>query len=117
MTKRLLIAFLLFMLSLPAIHANQGEVILGAERTDVYFPLIQGKNVALLSNHTGVAGGIHTLDRLIEAGMHVTAIFSPEHGFRGSAGAGDKVGDSVDEKTGVPILPLYDGKQIGRAHV
>ena len=100
------------MLSLPAIHANQGEVILGAERTDVYFPLIQGKNVALLSNHTGVAGGIHTLDRLIEAGMHVTAIFSPEHGFRGSAGAGDKVGDSVDEKTGVPILSLYDGKRM-----
>ena len=112
MTKRLLIAFLLFMLSLPTIHANQGEVILGAERTDVYFPLIQGKNVALLSNHTGVAGGIHTLDRLIEAGMHVTAIFSPEHGFRGSAGAGDKVGDSVDEKTGVPILSLYDGKRM-----
>ena len=112
MTKRLLIAFLLFMLSLPAIHANQGEVILGAERTDVYFPLIQGKNVALLSNHTGVAGGIHTLDRLIDAGMHVTAIFSPEHGFRGSAGAGDKVGDSVDEKTGVPILSLYDGKRM-----
>ena len=112
MTKRLLIAFLLFMLSLPTIHANQGEVILGAERTDLYFPLIQGKNVALLSNHTGVAGGIHTLDRLIEAGMHVTAIFSPEHGFRGSAGAGDKVGDSVDEKTGVPILSLYDGKRM-----
>ena len=112
MTKRLLIAFLLFVLSLPAIHANQGEVVLGAERTDVYFPLIQGKNVALLSNHTGVAGGIHTLDRLIEAGMHVTAIFSPEHGFRGSAGAGDKVGDSVDEKTGVPILSLYDGKRM-----
>ena len=112
MTKRLLIAFLLFMLSLPTIHANQGEVVLGAERTDLYFPLIQGKNVALLSNHTGVAGGIHTLDRLIEAGMHVTAIFSPEHGFRGSAGAGDKVGDSVDEKTGVPILSLYDGKRM-----
>ena len=112
MTKRLLIAYLLFMLSLPTNHANQGEVILGAERTDVYFPLIQDKNVALLSNHTGVAGGIHTLDRLIEAGMHVTAIFSPEHGFRGSAGAGDKVGDSVDEKTGVPILSLYDGKRM-----
>ena len=113
MTKRLLIAFLLFALSLPLIQAaNQGEVVLGAERTDVYFPLIQGKNVALLSNHTGVAGGIHTLDRLIEAGMHVTAIFSPEHGFRGSAGAGDKVGDSVDEKTGVPILSLYDGKRM-----
>ena len=112
MTKRLLIALLLFMLSLPTIHANQGEVILGAERTDLYFPMIHGKNVALLSNHTGVAGGIHTLDRLIEAGMHVTAIFSPEHGFRGSAGAGDKVGDSVDEKTGVPILSLYDGKRM-----
>ena len=87
------------------------DVVLGAERTERYFPLLEGKRVALLSNHTGVAGGIHTLDRLVEADMKVTAIFSPEHGFRGSAGAGDKVGDSVDEKTGVPILSLYNGKR------
>lgn len=91
--------------------AVQADVVLGASRADLYFPLIQDKRVALLSNHTGVADGVHTLDRLVAAGHNVVAIFSPEHGFRGSAGAGDHVGDSRDEKTGVPILSLYDGKR------
>lgn len=91
-------------------RASEG-VVLGASRTEVYFPLLEGRRVALLSNHTGVADGIHTLDRLVDAGMQVTAVFSPEHGFRGTAGAGDHVSDSRDEKTGVPILSLYDGKR------
>lgn len=90
---------------------ESSQVVLGAERTELYFPLLEGKHVALLSNHTGIAGGIHTLDRMVGAGIDVRAVFSPEHGFRGSAGAGDKVSDSVDEKTGVPILSLYDGKR------
>lgn len=53
--------------------------------------------------------GQHILDALIERGVNVTAIFSPEHGFRGTADAGASVDDSVDEKTGVPILSLYGG--------
>ena len=51
--------------------------------------------------------GDHILDALISRGVNVTAIFSPEHGFRGTAGAGENVSNSVDEKTGVPILSLY----------
>lgn len=112
--KRLLLTALIVlsgMLCSAQISDESSQVILGAERTELYFPLLQGKHVALLSNHTGVAGGIHTLDRMLAAGIDVRAIFSPEHGFRGAAGAGDKVGDSVDEKTGVPILSLYDGKR------
>lgn len=93
------------------VPAESSDVVLGAERTELYFPLLEGKHVALLSNHTGIAAGIHTLDRMVNAGIDVRAIFSPEHGFRGAAGAGDRVGDSVDEKTGVPILSLYDGKR------
>lgn len=85
------------------------EVVLGASRTDVYMPLLEGKRVALLSNHTGVADGQHTLDRLLAWHQNVVAIFSPEHGFRGTAEAGGRVGDSVDESTGVPIVSLYDG--------
>ena len=54
-----------------------------------------------------VVYGTHILDALIEQGVNVTAIFSPEHGFRGTEDAGTVVGDSVDEKTGVPILSLY----------
>lgn len=52
--------------------------------------------------------GPHVLDALIERGVNVQAIFSPEHGFRGSADAGEHVSSSVDEKTGVPILSLYE---------
>lgn len=86
------------------------EVQVGASRTDIYLPLLQGKRVALMSNHTGMVGDKHTLDILIENGINVTAIFSPEHGFRGTAREGEHVKSSIDEKTGVPILSLYDGK-------
>lgn len=86
------------------------RVIVGAERTETYLPLLQGKRVALLSNHTGMVGNTHTLDLLLSHGVQVTAIFSPEHGFRGTAREGEHVQSSVDEATGIPILSLYDGK-------
>ncbi|MDR1526321.1 MAG: DUF1343 domain-containing protein [Dysgonamonadaceae bacterium] len=88
----------------------QPSVIVGAERTADYFPLLKGKCIALFSNHTGTVGDKHLLDVLVENRQNVTAIFSPEHGFRGDAGAGDPVASSIDPKTGVPILSLYDGK-------
>lgn len=94
----------------PQQPAEQTRVIVGAERTDAYLPLLQGKRVALLSNHTGMVGGTHTLDHLLAHGVQVTAVFSPEHGFRGTAREGEHVQSSVDEKTGIPILSLYDGK-------
>jgi len=86
-----------------------GEVIVGAEQTETYFPLLQGKRIALFSNHTGMVKDRHLLDVLIENRFNVVAIFSPEHGFRGEAGAGEPVSNSVDSKTGIPILSLYDG--------
>ena len=73
-------------------------------------PLLAGKRVALLSNHTGLVGKEHTLDVMLRHGIKVTTIFSPEHGFRGNADAGEHVSSSVDSKTGIPIASLYDGK-------
>lgn len=99
------VAFLLF-----AAFACAADVQVGAEQTAEYLPLLAGKRVALLSNHTGRVGDKHTLDLLIEEGVDVTAVFAPEHGFRGTAGAGDHVSDAVDEKTGVPVLSLYNGR-------
>lgn len=90
-------------------QAQQPAVVVGAERTVEYFPFLKGKRIALFSNHTGRVGDKHLLDILMENKINVTAIFSPEHGFRGDAGAGDHVASSVDPKTGVPILSLYDG--------
>ena len=86
------------------------QVIVGAARTRDYVPLLKGKRIALLSNQTGMVGDKHTLDIMLENGLNVTTIFSPEHGFRGKADAGEHVSSSVDEKTGIPIASLYEGK-------
>ena len=85
------------------------RVVTGDERTELYLPLIKEKRVALFINQTGLVGEEHrhVLDLLVEKGARVTAIFSPEHGFRGRADAGAIVEDEVDEQTGVPILSLY----------
>ncbi|MDE6271133.1 MAG: DUF1343 domain-containing protein, partial [Muribaculaceae bacterium] len=94
-------------------HSDEQQVVVAAARTDQYLPKLQGKRVALFSNHTGMVGDKHTLDILLENGVNVVNIFSPEHGFRGTADAGEHVGSSVDELTGVPIASLYDGGKRG----
>ena len=110
MMKKLLIFIVLATLCIgPCVHAQR--VVLGDEQTEAYLPILKNKRIALFSNHTGMIGEKHLLDVLIEKGMNVVAIFSPEHGFRGQADAGEKVGSTVDAKTGVPILSLYDGKE------
>ena len=107
--------FAIFAFLCAAVINIQAErVFVGAEQTKLYLPLLKGKRVALLSNHTGIViqgtDTIHTLDLLLKHGVEVTAIFSPEHGFRGTAREGEHVASSVDAKTGIPILSLYDGK-------
>lgn len=102
--KRLAILFMaLTLVSL----ANAKRVITGDERTELYFHLLEGKRIALYSNHTGLANGKHIVDILKENKFDVTTIFSPEHGFRGTADAGERVSDSVDEKTNIPIISMY----------
>lgn len=91
-------------------QAQEERVILGDEQTSAYFPLLKGKRIAIFSNHTGMVGEKHLLDLLLENKFNVVAVFSPEHGFRGDADAGERVSGSVDEKTGVPILSLYNGQ-------
>ncbi|WP_455584474.1 exo-beta-N-acetylmuramidase NamZ family protein [Bacteroides sp.] len=111
---RFLFTLFYLLCSVLFIQAQPSRVIVGAEQTDIYLPLLKGKRVALLSNQSGIVNDKHILDILIENKVNVTAIFSPEHGFRGEAGAGDHVASSVDAKTGVPILSLYDGIQPGK---
>ena len=85
----------------------RSRIVPGDSRTDVYLPLLEGRRIAVFSNHTGMVGDRHLVDLLLENKVDVTAIFSPEHGFRGKADAGAGVGDSTDPDTGVPILSLY----------
>ena len=108
--KKLFLLIVLAMLWIaPCVQAQR--VVMGDEQIDAYLPILKNKRIALFSNHTGMIGQKHLLDVLLEKGMNVVAIFSPEHGFRGQADAGEKVSSSVDTKTGVPILSLYDGKE------
>lgn len=106
------ITSLLFCITLctNAQKTNNSRIAVGAEQTSEYFPILKNKKIAVLSNHTGMIGNKHTIDVLLENKLNVVAIFSPEHGFRGNADAGEHVSSSVDSKTGVPILSLYDGK-------
>ena len=111
MKKTLLIILLLCsILLVQAQGATEKRVIVGAEQTQAYLPILKNKRVAIFSNHTGMVGNKNLLDVLLENKVNVVAIFSPEHGFRGDADAGEHVSNSVDKKTGVPILSLYDGK-------
>ncbi|MFA7272670.1 MAG: DUF1343 domain-containing protein [Crocinitomicaceae bacterium] len=80
---------------------------LGIERTELYLSLLKGKRVGVVSNQTGMIGNTHLVDTLLSAGINVTKVFAPEHGFRGKAGAGEHVSSSFDEKTGLPIVSLY----------
>ncbi|MBP3455964.1 MAG: DUF1343 domain-containing protein [Alistipes sp.] len=83
----------------------------GAADTAAYMPLLRGRRVAVLANHTAMfSESEHLVDMLCRCGARPVGIFSPEHGFRGRAEAGASVGNSVDERTGVPILSLYDGR-------
>lgn len=94
-------------------HAD-ATLLLGCERDSIYLPLLSGRRVALLSNPTGVdSHGQHTLDRLLQAGVQVTDLFGPEHGFRGTADAGEHVASAADGPTGLPIHSLYDGGKAG----
>lgn len=108
--KKLLLLWVMLLCCPWLCRAQEERIVPGDEQTSEYFPLLKGKRIALFTNHTGMVGDKHLLDLLVENRFNVTAIFSPEHGFRGNADAGEHVSGSVDRKTGVPILSLYDGK-------
>lgn len=101
---------LLCLFALTATACADKPLTVGAERTKEYLPKLEGKRVAVLANHTAMAGEEHLVDMLVREKINLVGIFSPEHGFRGGADAGEHVKSSVDEKTGIPIWSLYDGK-------
>ncbi len=86
---------------------GKNNVITGAERMNVYLPMIRGKSVAVFANQTSMVQQTHLVDTLIRSGIRVVKIFGPEHGFRGNADAGEHVANAVDKKTGIPVVSLY----------
>lgn len=109
MKHLILTIFSLLCLSCSGAEPTLATITVGAERTAEYLPALSGKRVAVLANHTAMVGQQHLVDMLMANDVNLVGIFSPEHGFRGKADAGEHVASSVDEKTGVPIWSLYDG--------
>ena len=83
------------------------EYSCGAQDTDNYLHLLEGKSVGVVANQTSLIGETHLVDSLISLGVNVKRIFTPEHGFRGAADAGAKVTGGKDERTGIEIASLY----------
>lgn len=95
-------------------NANENQqlkILAGAERMDVYLPLLKGKRVGIFANHTTVVGNTHLVDTLLKRGVNIQLIFSPEHGFRGDTPDGIEISDAKDYKTGIPIVSLYGSKK------
>ena len=79
----------------------------GAERVALYLPLLKDKRVAVVTNQTGVIGHAHLVDSLLALKVDLVKVFAPEHGFRGTADAGEHVASGRDERTGLPLVSLY----------
>jgi uncharacterized protein YbbC (DUF1343 family) len=105
---------------LPGSHAVQEPPLqIAANRTEAYLPLLLGKRIAVVANQTSVIfkaplvgsqdsnPSSHLIDSLLALQVSIKKVFAPEHGFRGEADAGEKVQDSLDSKTGLPIISLY----------
>jgi uncharacterized protein YbbC (DUF1343 family) len=92
-------------------QADNKRIITGAERLSFYLPYLDGKKVGIFSNHTSVVGDTHLVDTLLRRGVSISKIFAPEHGFRGTADAGEKIENLTDPETGIPVISLYGKKR------
>jgi uncharacterized protein YbbC (DUF1343 family) len=88
-------------------EAPHEKIIPGAWQTEKYFHLLTDKNLALVGNHSSLIANVHLADSLLSAGFQLKKVFSPEHGFRGVAAAGEYVKSGIDEQTGLPVISLY----------
>lgn len=109
-TGRLAISLSLFVMLtylLSIYGTSEKKIITGAERIEMYLSLLEGKKVALVANHTSKINDTHLLDSLLSLKINVVKIFTPEHGFRGVADAGEQLNNYVDSSTGLPVISLY----------
>jgi uncharacterized protein YbbC (DUF1343 family) len=101
------IKFVLLLLVSGVYACSAKDIKVGAERADVYLPMLANKKVGLVVNNTSLVNDEHLVDFLLANEVEVAKIFAPEHGFRGDVSAGGEVSDGVDTQTGLPVLSLY----------
>lgn len=106
----ILTLFLSFFGNSPLL-AQEKNILPAACRTEVYLPLLKGKRVGIFANHTATIGNRHLVDTLLSRGIIITKAFGPEHGFRGTADAGEKIENYKDPVTGIPVISLYGKKR------
>jgi len=90
---------------------GNSKVQAGADRINVYLAMLKGHTVGIFANQTSMVGNTHLVDTLLKLGIDIKVIFGPEHGFRGTADAGEKIGNYTDSKTGIPVVSLYGSKR------
>lgn len=92
---------------------NDNTIVVGANRTELYLPLLKGKRIAIVANQTSVIfkegknDYIHIVDSLVSLNVDIKKVFAPEHGFRGKFDAGELFKDGVDTKTNLPLVSLH----------
>ena len=116
--KLLLIAFLFLSTNLlfsqptkPLQKPIIKTILPAANQLLQYLPMLKGKRVGIFANHTATIGTTHLVDTLQKLGIKITKAFGPEHGFRGTADAGEKVDNYIDKATGIPVISLYGKKR------
>ena len=109
--KTLVFILLIYFSSIPFITAQNSSkdcFATAADRPELYLPLLKNKNVTVATNQTSLLKDKkHLVDFLVENNIKIKSIFAPEHGFRGTADAGEHVKSGIDTKTGLPIVSLY----------
>lgn len=83
------------------------EIKTGADQLNTYLPLLNGKRIAVVANQSSLIGTTHLVDSLLSKGVKIKRVFCPEHGFRGTVDAGEKVNNEKDPKTGLELISLY----------
>ena len=114
MMRRFLVLFLILSSILLKINAQEfklldaKDAVVGAMRMEMYLPMLENKAVGVVGNQTSIMdNGTHLIDTLLSYDVNIVKIFTPEHGFRGTADEGATIASGVDDKTGIPIVSLY----------
>ncbi|MFN8114721.1 MAG: DUF1343 domain-containing protein [Bacteroidia bacterium] len=95
-----------FLFSQVGIQSYQA-ITTGAQQIDLYIPKLKNKKVAIVTNASGIIGKRHLVDTLLKHKIKIVKIFGPEHGFRGTADAGEKVKSGKDALTDISVVSLY----------